>query len=159
MRRPIATGPYGQLVIWAILAALGVPLWLCAAGISLLVLRNRSLRKRAGDIPVRMRTGSSKRWHRGHAVWVHDVFVFRGSPAAWKEELLPVMTLTIRAADPDQARGPKGLHRLGDKPVIASLSTDDGNVVEFAARDDDRTLLEGPFGASKAGPIRIHASA
>lgn len=65
-------------MVWAILALLGVPLWLCTLGILTLVLRNRWLRKRPGDVPVRMRTASGKRWHRGHAVWVHSVFVFRG---------------------------------------------------------------------------------
>jgi len=39
-------------VIWAILALLGVPLWLCAIAILLLVFRNRGLRKRAADIPM-----------------------------------------------------------------------------------------------------------
>ena len=28
-------------MIWAILALLGVPLWLCAAGITVIVFRNR----------------------------------------------------------------------------------------------------------------------
>lgn len=35
-------------MIWAILAMLGVPLWLCAAGILALVYRNKSLRHRHG---------------------------------------------------------------------------------------------------------------
>ena len=35
-------------MIWAILALLGVPLWLCAAGITMIVFRNRSLRERHG---------------------------------------------------------------------------------------------------------------
>ena len=40
-------------MIWVILAVLGVPLWLCALAIIAVVLRNRSLRKRAGDVPAR----------------------------------------------------------------------------------------------------------
>lgn len=76
-------------MVWAILAALGVPLWLCAAGTGIQLFRNRSLRKRRGDVPVRMCTAPGKRWHRGHAVWVHNLFVLRGSPAAWKEAWLP----------------------------------------------------------------------
>ena len=40
-------------MVWAILALLGVPLWLCAAGIAIITFRNRGLRKRHGDIPVR----------------------------------------------------------------------------------------------------------
>ena len=146
-------------MVWAILAVLGVPLWLCALGILVLVLRNSSLRKRRGDVSVRMRTASGKRWHRGHAVWVHNVFVFRGSPAAWKEQLLWVTTLSTRAAEPEQPRGPKGVHRLGDDPMIASLVTDDGNIVEFAASEVDRALLEGPFAASPARSETVHAAA
>ena len=76
------------IVIWAILALLGVPLWLCAAGIAVLVFRNRGLRKRAADIPLRRLLDVKGRWHRGHGLWIHDVLGFRGSPAAWQEALL-----------------------------------------------------------------------
>ena len=41
-------------MIWAILALLGVPLWLCALGILSLVMRNRQLPKRLGDMLVRV---------------------------------------------------------------------------------------------------------
>ena len=67
-------------MIWAILALLGVPLWLCAPGILSLVLRNRELRKRYGDIPVRVRRAGKKRWTRGHAIWVSDVFACAARP-------------------------------------------------------------------------------
>jgi len=39
-------------VVWAIVVLPGVPLWLCAIAILLLVFRNRGLRKRAADIPM-----------------------------------------------------------------------------------------------------------
>lgn len=67
-------------MIWAILVLLGVPLWLCAIGILVLVLRNRGLRKRVLDIPMRLRIDPKGRWHRGHGLWVHDVLAFLGSP-------------------------------------------------------------------------------
>jgi hypothetical protein len=38
-------------MIWAILVLLGVPLWLCALGILVILMRNRKLRKRHGNIP------------------------------------------------------------------------------------------------------------
>jgi hypothetical protein len=69
-------------VIWAILAFVGVPLWLCAIGILMLVFNNRKLRKRPGDIPVRILRPGKKRWTRGHAIWVSDVFAWRASSAA-----------------------------------------------------------------------------
>ena len=67
-------------MIWAILALLGVPLWLCALRILTAVVQNRKLRKRYGDIPVRVRRAGKKRWTRGHAIWVSDVFAWRGRP-------------------------------------------------------------------------------
>ena len=77
-------------MIWVILAVLGVPLWLCAAGLWVLVMRNRAIRHRPGNVKVRRRRSGKSRWTRGHGVWVHDVFAFRGSPAAWAESLIPV---------------------------------------------------------------------
>jgi hypothetical protein len=114
-------------VIWAILAAVGVPLWLCAAGILTLLLRNRSLRRRA-------------RWRRGHALWVHDVLCFRASPAGWKEELLWVEELTIRPATDED-----GLHRLGGDPVVARLSVHDAEPVEVAASEEHAQRVAGDW--------------
>src|SRR5438270_13333277 len=75
-------------MIWALLAAVGVPLWLCAVAILILLFRNRALRKRPGNVPVRDRPHYRQRWSPGHGVWIHDVFAFRGLPAAWKEALV-----------------------------------------------------------------------
>lgn len=128
-------------MIWVILAALGVPLWLCAIGILSLFLRNRSLRKRGGDIRVRLRMTPEGRWRRGHALWVHDVLSFRASPAGWRELLLWSTGATLRDAAGDDMRG---LHRLGDRPVVATLALDGGGAVELAAEADDRDLVLGP---------------
>jgi hypothetical protein len=118
-------------MIWAILVAVGVPLWLCAAGILTLLLRNRSLRRRGGDLPVRMRPAGGGRWRRGHALWVHDVLCFRASPAGWKEELLWVEEVAVRPATEED-----GLRRLGAAPVVARLSVHDGEPVEVAASEE-----------------------
>jgi hypothetical protein len=84
-------------MIWIILAGLGLTLWLWAGAVVILLLRNRALRALGGDIPVWRRTAGSRRWTRGHAVWVHDVLAFRGSPAMWTESLLGVATASTRA--------------------------------------------------------------
>src|ERR1700712_4636679 len=99
----------GAVVIIVVLALLGVPLWLCAVAILILVLRNRGLRTRPGDMPVRVLRPGKKHWARGHAVWVSDVFAWRGSPASWKEELAEVVAVTVRA--PESAEHTR-LHRL-----------------------------------------------
>jgi hypothetical protein len=128
-------------MIWAVLALLGVPLWLCAVGILLLVLRNRSLRRRSHDIPCRVRVAPGKRWRRGHGTWVHDVFAFRASPAGWDERLDWVDSVVTR---PPTGREVHGLRHLDD-PVIATLRLADGGSVEVAAPAAARTQLLGPF--------------
>ena len=136
-------------MIWAILALLGVPLWLCAVAISVLVLRNRKLRTRPGSIPARVRVAGKGRWHPGHGFWVHDVFAFRGSPAAWKEDLAQVGSV---AARPATAELKKGLHRLGDDPVVATFELIPNGSLEVAAHAEHASLLLGPFGRVAAVP-------
>lgn len=129
-------------MIWAILAAVGVPLWLCAAAILMLLLRNRALRKRPGNVPVRVHPQDKKRWSPGHGVWIHDVFAYRGLPAGWKEVLVWSTEAKVRAPD-DEER--KKLHRIGDEPVIVTLSLAEGGTIELAARAERKGDLLGPF--------------
>jgi len=134
-------------MIWALLALLGVPLWLCAIAIILLVFRNRALRKRHGDIPVRVLRPGKTRWTRGHAVWASDVFAWRGSPAAWNEYLEPIVGASTRAATQEEQHR---LHGLGDRPVVATLNTDQGQIFQVATAAEHRSDLAGPFRATSA---------
>jgi hypothetical protein len=128
-------------VIWAILAMLGVPLWLCAIAILTLVFRNRGLRKRALNIPMRLRLDPEGRWHRGHGLWVHDVLAFRGSPAAWKEGLLWVSGVTTRELSAEEAHK---FRRL-DQPVVATLAVADGPPAEVVTARQHLEVLLGPY--------------
>ena len=135
-------------MIWAILALLGVPLWLCAIGILALVYRNKSLRQRHGDIPVRVQRAGKTRWTRGHAVWVSDVFAWRGSPAAWSEDLFRVTGASVGALAPEEL---KKLHRLGDDPAVVTLTPASGEPVRVAVAAEHRAALLGPYGTTVAG--------
>lgn len=141
----MVSGLGGGVMIWALLAFVGVPLWLCAVGILALVYRNRSLRTRHGDIPVRVLRPGKTRWVRGHAVWVSDVFAWRGSPAAWSESLEQVAAASVRDATPEDL---KGLHRMGDAVVVARLTTDDDVVLQVATTADHRASILGPFAST-----------
>ena len=135
-------------MIWVILAVIGVPLWLCALAIGTLVLRNRSIRNRPGNVPCRIRKPGGKRWLPGHGVWVHDVFAFRGSPAAWKEALLWAIDVSVRPASPEER---KKLYRLGAEPVVATLTLASRGSIEIAARADDEPKLRGPSAYAPPG--------
>ena len=136
-------------MIWAILAALGVPLWLCAAAILTLILRNRALRKRPGNVPVRVHPAEKKRWTPGHGVWIHDIFAFRGLPAAWKEALAWSIDAEVREPTAEER---KKLHRIGDEPVIVTLTLAEGGTIDLAARAEHRDNLLGPFASAKHPP-------
>ena len=127
-------------MIWAILAMLGVPLWLCAIAILVLVLRNRGLRKRTLDIPMRLRLSPEGRWHRGHGLWVHDVLSFRGSPAAWNEGLVWVTGVTTRELTPEETHK---FRRL-DQPTAVTFTVADGPPADAVTSRQHLELLLGP---------------
>ena len=129
-------------MIWAILLLVGFPLWLIGIGVTTLVVRNRALRHRPGNVPVRLRTREDERWHAGHGVWVHDVFAFRGSPAAWKEALVWAVGAASR---PATAAEKKKLHRIGDDPVVVTLALHPRGAIQLAARAEHAAMLVAPF--------------
>jgi hypothetical protein len=129
-------------LIWLTLAFLGVPLWLCALAIIVLVLRNKKLRDRHGNVVVRLKKPEEDRWRRAHALWISDVFAWRGSPASWNEDMLHVSGAVLRSPEPEEQ---EKLHRLGDGFVIATMDLVGGGSVEVAAGADARTAVLGPF--------------
>ena len=130
-------------MIWAILALLGVPLWLCALGIFALLFQNRALKKRPGNIPVRIRLAGKKRWSRANGLWLSDVFFWRGGLGVWKEGLSQVTGASSRPADTHEQ---KKLHRVGKNVVIVTMTLADGGSIDVASEHERRTALLGPFG-------------
>ena len=120
------------------------------------LLRNRSLRTRHGDIPVRVRRPGKKHWIRGHAIWVSDVFVWRGSPAAWNEDVSQVSVAALRTPDSEDL---KKLHRLAGGPAIARLSLAGGESLDVATAAERKPALLGPFGRHPAAAPRSPSSA
>ena len=135
-------------MIVALLFVLGVPLWLCAAAVLVLFLRNRGLRKRPDDIPIRLRLVPHSRWRRGHAVWVHDVLVFRASPAAWAESLLWVSGVGSRELTAEEAHK---LRRLHD-PVAVTLTVEGEPAAEAVTSREHLPRLLGPHHAVPGEP-------
>ncbi len=129
-------------MVWAILFLLGIPLWFIVVGITVTVIRNRRLRARHGNISARLKRPGKTRWVRGNGIWISDVFAFRGSPAAWSEDIVKVTDVELR--DPSDEERHK-LRHLGDDVLIATLSIAEGEPYDVAARSEQRTALVGPF--------------
>jgi hypothetical protein len=111
-----------------------------------LVFRNRSLRGRAADIPMRLRIDAKGRWRRGHGLWVHDVLGFRGSPAAWNEALLWAASGATRELTSQEAHK---FRRL-DQPVAATFTAADGPGFEAVTTRHNLPRLLGAF--QQSGP-------
>ena len=134
-------------MVWAVLILLGVPLWLCAAGIFTVVFRNRQLRRRDGNLEVRVLRAGHERWRRGHAIWVSDVFAWRGSPATYAEVLTQVTAAHGRSPTADESAK---LHRLGTELAVVELSGSAGGRLTVATAGANRPALLGPFAADPA---------
>jgi hypothetical protein len=93
-----------------------------------------------------MRRAGKTKWSRGHAVWVHDVFAFRASPAAWNESLSWVAETQQRAPTPEERRK---LHHLGDDMAVGTFRLNDGVSVDVAARSEYAPALFGNIAKSR----------
>ncbi|MFZ0323624.1 MAG: hypothetical protein WAN48_05765 [Actinomycetes bacterium] len=141
-------------MVWAILLLLGLPLWFIVVGITVTLIRGRNLRRRQGNFPARLKRPGKSRWTRGNAIWVSDVFAFRGSPAAWSEDIVHVVSLALREPSDEEIHR---LRRLGDRLQIATLSIAEGDPYEVATGSERRVAMVGPFTA-EALPGRAQQS-
>jgi hypothetical protein len=141
-------------VIWAILALLGIPLWLLIVLLAVLLRTRSKIRKVPGsfEFKVRVPPGGQpvldlkNRFARyvsvGH--WVHDVLVVHGgSPFLLRTAALGIEGVDTVPADADPDREP-GLKRMST-PQLVRLGIDGGAVVELACAKDDLPALLGPF--------------
>ena len=122
---------------------------LCTGLALALFFRERKLRSRAGDVPVRRRRAGSSRWGRGRGLWVHDVFCYRGRLGVRHERLTHVTKASARGLVGDAET--RRLRWLGDGVSIAVLTGSDGTVTEFAARAEHAVDLLGPFAVEVVG--------
>jgi hypothetical protein len=137
-------------VIWIILAALGIPIWLVLGGLGASLLSRRSFKRRPGVFPAKLRVVSGdvatlkSSWHRrpGYARWVHDVLLVQHGLALRQTEALAVAGVTHTGS----RGGADDISGLGDSPLVVTPELDGGASVELAASSDDRQAMVGPFG-------------
>lgn len=138
-------------MVWALLALLGVPVWL-VIGMLTGALYSRHRYRQQPDVfrcAGRVHSGSvdpfAQDWGRApvYGRWVHDVLVLSRGLALVRVIAVPVDAV-VGGPEEVSHDPPRG---LGDDPVAVTLRTDDGSVFEFAADAADRERLRGPFAA------------
>ena len=137
-------------MIWAILAVLGVPIWLVVAGLGTALLRSRSqFKKRPGVFmaKIRLRSGSfegiGEKWTPMPiaALWVHDVLLVHKVLPLVRTIPLPVAEAlgTVQEANPSEIK------RLGEQPALLTFRLDNGAELELATPGDSSSVALGPF--------------
>lgn len=85
------------------------------------------------------------------------MFAWRGSPAAWTEGLLQVLTVSVAPAEPEER---KHLHGLGEDPLIATMtiatmSSEEPATLKVAVASRDRDAVRGPFHSTPENPMGL----
>lgn len=132
-------------MIWILLAALGVPIWLVVGLLLGALWSRRRFRGAPGVFACKVRPladdGGSEGWPRttSYARWVHDVLLVHGGVALVRNQALPVRSVEGPVAPALSAKV------KGGEPVSVRFRLDDDSVVEVAAVAP--ALLTGPFQA------------
>ena len=128
----------------ALLALLGVDLFVIVAFVALVLTRKRWVKRQPGAFHGAIRVsdgevdGLRPKWSRGYGRWVRDVLVWTKGPFLFRNELV--------AADGPGGRrraDPHEIKRL-DEPIVVRVKAG-AATVEVAAEGDDAELLRGPY--------------
>jgi hypothetical protein len=140
---------------WALILETCVLIGLCVGGTALVVVRNRRMRQRPGNVPVRLWRERGERWLPAHGVWANDVFAVRAAPAAWGEALFWIVDAEPHRVTEEER---KKLHRIGERPVAFDFELACGGLVRIAARREHEEALLGPFSPALAPDVPNRAS-
>jgi hypothetical protein len=134
----------------ALLAVLGVNLWVILVLLAVLLSRRRwvsrqpgafkgAIRVVEGDVP-----GLRPKWRRGYGRWVRDILIWTKPPFLFRNQLILADAPVGEARD---AR-PGEVRRLGKHPCVVRLATEGGTRIEVAAVPDAQERVLGPFAAN-----------
>jgi len=139
------------MLISAILLFLGVPLWMVAGMIILIIWNRKRVKKQPGIFPVKVRfeaesdAEEQSKWPRtGYAQWVHDVLIVRSGMGLMQSTPYGIhgVETAEQDADPHEVKG------LGDHPKVLRARMDDGTILQVALTEihpelaPDRLLAE-----------------
>jgi hypothetical protein len=124
-------------MIWALLALLGVPIWLIVSALGGVFWSRRSFRQMPGVFKVATRDAGATGWKRtatGHARCISNVLVINVGLALIRTRIHEVRQ--VEAVDLDAS--PRGF----DTPHARRLLLDDGSAIEVAAEADQIAELD-----------------
>ncbi|MGZ5297028.1 MAG: hypothetical protein ACXWEZ_08905 [Actinomycetota bacterium] len=151
----------GRSMIWILLAALGIPLWMVVGALVGTLLSRRAFKREPGVFPAKLRSRSGdiktlkSTWKRrpAYARWVHDVLLVQHGVALAQTVALPIATARGAIASDDSGE----IKGLGENPLVMTLALDTGASLDLAAPAKARDTMAGPFGeVPPATERRVH---
>ncbi|HEY3142083.1 MAG TPA: hypothetical protein VGJ86_13190 [Acidimicrobiales bacterium] len=130
-------------MVWILLAALGVSLWLVVGGLLYTLWSRRRVRHQPGVFACRLRPagrldGSTWSRTKRYGCWAHDVLLVHRGLTLTRCDVLSVANVT----GPVPGMAVKG---FGARPVWLRLHLDDGEMMDLVAWPSDATHATGPF--------------
>lgn len=136
----------------ALLALLGIDLWIVFVLLVTVVLRRRWVKRHPGIFAGAIRVvdgtveGLSPKWSRGYGRWAGSVLVWTTRPFLLRNVLVPL----DESGGPPRPAGPDEVKHLGEEPVVVTLRARGHGRLEAAARHDEVALALGPFATQAA---------
>jgi hypothetical protein len=140
-------------MIWALLAILGVPIWLVLGALGFALYNRHRFKNAPGTFRLKLRKesgtyeGIGDKWPKpsSYALWVHDVLlVHKGLGLVPTTAIgMAAMESSGQSADPEEVKG------LGDNPTILRFRLDDESIIQMAVPGDAREIAQGPFTANE----------
>lgn len=135
-------------MIWAILVFLGIPLWLIALALFMLIRTRSKIGSIPGSVHCKVRTSApipglhdDFARYTSTAHWVHDVLIVHGG--TFLIQTLPLGVARC-SAGPQPAEANPRIKKL-DTAVTTRFTLDSGAEVEIACASTDAERLLGPF--------------
>ncbi len=142
-------------MLWALMAILGVPLWLVIGGLSFSLYNRHKFRQRPDVFTTKIRlesgsaSGFKEKWPpvSNYALWVHDVLLVHKGLGLMPTTPVGVVGLegSLSDANPEQVK------RLGENPKVLRIKLDDGSVLQLAVPEEHLVLAQGPFQTEEGG--------
>ena len=126
-------------MIWALLAILGVPIWLVSGMLGVALWNRHQFKQKPGVFRLKFRQDLSAKWsfQSNYGRWVHDVLIINKGLGLVQTTTFGVQSLIMT----EISEPVKGI----DNAIVFNLKLDDETDMQIAVTNGINELAQGPF--------------